>query len=151
MVADDQKDRGRGVRIVEVYRGGPADKAGIRKQDLITAIGGIRVRQMTDMADMLDTFMPGQSVDFELLRGGRLVKLRAAMAERPGTAAQRWSTGEQAGGLPEPIPLPPGEAIPKPAESARIEQLQRRVDELERRVAELERELAAVRKKDQKQ
>ena len=83
MVADDQKDRGRGVRVVEVYRGGPADKAGIRKQDLITAIGGIRVRQMTDMADMLNTFMPGQGVDFELLRDGRLVKLRATMAERP--------------------------------------------------------------------
>ena len=162
MVADDQNDRGRGVRVVEVYRGGPADKAGLRKQDLITSIGGIRVRQMTDMADMLDTFMPGQSVDFELLRDGRLLKLRATMAARPLAA-------ERPGGMPEAIPLPPGEAIPKPPEpglgpepvplppeatppsqSARIEQLQRRIDELEHRVAELERQLAAAQKKDQK-
>lgn len=27
LVADDQTDRGRGVRIVEVYRGSPAEKA----------------------------------------------------------------------------------------------------------------------------
>ncbi len=162
MVADDREDRGRGVRVVEVYRGGPADKAGIRKQDLITAVGGVRVRQMTDMTDMLDTFMPGQGVDFELLRDGRLVKLRATMAERP-------LAGERPGGPPEAIPLPPGEAIPQPpepglgrevvppgpvapppSESARIEQLQRRVEDLERRVAELERQLAAARQKDQK-
>ncbi len=164
LVADDQNDRGRGVRVVDVYRGGPAQRAGIRKQDLITAVGGVRVRQMTDMADMLDTFMPGQGVDFELLRDGRLVKLRATMAERP--SAERPSVEGGPGGMPEPIPLPPGEAIPKPPEpgigpqppgpeasppsqSARIEQLERRVAELERRVAELERQLAAGRK-DQK-
>ena len=68
--ADDQKDRGRGVRVLDVNRGSPADKAGLRRQDLITAVAGVRVRQMTDMADILDTFVPGQGVDFDLLREG---------------------------------------------------------------------------------
>ena len=57
--------------VLDVYRGSPADKAGLRRQDLITAVAGVRVRQMTDMADILDYFAPGQGVDFDLLREGK--------------------------------------------------------------------------------
>ena len=142
-----------------MYRGSPADKAGLRRQDLITAVAGVRVRQMTDMADILDNFAPGQGVDFDLLRGGKPEKLRLTLGERQAAAGPPASA-------PEVIPLPPGEtpagppepqvgpALPPPqsggpslTETSRIERLERRIDQLERRVAELERQLAEARQK----
>ena len=142
-----------------MYRGSPADKAGLRRQDLITAVAGVRVRQMTDMADILDNFAPGQGVDFDLLREGKPAKLRVTLAERQAATVQP-------SGPPEVIPLPPGETaanspepqtgprLPPPqsggsslTETSRIERLERRIDQLERRVAELERQLAEARQK----
>ena len=152
--ADDQKDRGRGVRVLDVYRGSPADTAGLRRQDLITAIAGVRVRQMTDMSDILDNFAPGQAVDFNLLREGKPERARVTLGERQAAAGQPTAP-------PEVIPLPPGETAagppspPQPGispatDASRIERLERRVDQLERRVAELERQLAEARKTGQK-
>ena len=47
VLADDKDDRGRGVRVLKVVPGGPADQAGLKPQDLITRLGGVPVRQMT--------------------------------------------------------------------------------------------------------
>jgi membrane-associated protease RseP (regulator of RpoE activity) len=148
------------VRILEVYPNSPAAKAGFRKQDLITSLSGVRVRQMTDFADVLATLAPDKTVEFELQREGQPLKLQATMGRRPAAANPP--------SLPEPVPLPPGEAIPEPPEpdvgpqsslpkilptprtqDSRVEELQRRVDELETRVAKLERQLAEVLKKGQ--
>lgn len=158
LVADDQKDRGRGVRILEVSRGSPAEKAGLRRQDLITAVAGIRLRQMSDLSEILETFGPGQVVEFAILRDGQSRKVRVALEKRP-------STADPGPALPETVPLPPGETIPAPPEpqiagprlepsrtidrpptTSRIEQLEHRVDELERRVEELQRAQKAPKK-----
>lgn len=144
LVADDQKDRGRGVRILNVQRGAPAEKAGLRPADLITAVAGIRVRQMSDMSEIVDTFGPGQGLDFDILRDGKRQKARVVLGQRPAAAERRPD-------LPETVPLPPGEAISEPPEpqandASRIERLERRVAELERRVAELERAIKTLKK-----
>jgi hypothetical protein len=151
VVADDSKDRGRGVRILEVRPDGPADRAGLRKQDLITGVAGIRVRQMTDLADVLILVAAGDSVVFDVLRGAKQQKVKVTLGRRPPPDSTI---------RPEDVPLPPGEAAPMgpppvgprlqdpaaatpPAEApTSIEQLQRRLEQLERRVAELERVLA---------
>ena len=90
-VIDDHQDRGRGVRILQVQPGGPADKAGLRRQDLITGLGGIRVRQLSDVSDILDAFGPGQGVEFEVLRDGQRQRVRVVLGAAPGgrTAAPR--------------------------------------------------------------
>jgi hypothetical protein len=108
LVADDQTDRGRGVRIVEVHRDSPAEKAGLLRQDLITALAGIRVRQMADLADILGTLAAGQSADFDVLRDGKPQKVRVTLGQRP--------AAERPAGLPETVPLPPGEPLIKPPE-----------------------------------
>jgi membrane-associated protease RseP (regulator of RpoE activity) len=162
LVADDQKDRGRGVRVLEVRPNSPAAKAGLRKQDLITNLAGVRVRQMTDLADVLATLAPDKTFEVELIREGRPLKVQAMMGRRPAE--------DNPSNQPEMVPLPTGEAIPAPPEpgigsesslpkilpsprskEARVEELQRRVDELEARVAELERKLDEALKKDQTQ
>lgn len=159
VVADDRQDRGRGVRVLDVQPGSPADRAGLRRQDLIVAIGGVRVRQMTEMTDIIENFTAGQSAEFELLRGANRTRLRVTLGQRPALAGQP-------SGLTEIIPAPPAEAPPVPpeaqigpmlrqpmpsgptsAEASRLDRLERRVEQLERRVEELERQLAEARRK----
>jgi hypothetical protein len=106
VLADDQKDRDRGVRLTEVYRGSPAEKGGLRQEDLVTAVAGVRVRQMTDMADILATFGPGQSVEFDVLREGKQQKVQVVLGPRP--------AAEQLASPPEAVPLPPAEALSEP-------------------------------------
>jgi hypothetical protein len=108
VLADDKQDRGRGVRLTEVYGGSPAEKGGLRPDDLVTAVAGVRVRQMTDMADILSTFGPGQIVEFEVLREGKQQKVQVALGPRP--------EAERASSSPETVPPPPPEPLPEPRE-----------------------------------
>lgn len=141
LVADDQADRGRGVRILQIVPGGPAEKAGLQPQDLITALGGVRVRQLSDMAMILEQAMPGQTLEFEVLRGEESKHVTLTFGRPParGTAAKP---------APEPPRPPlPGNTTPaasganQDAAQARIEQLERRLGQLEQRIQALERVL----------
>ncbi len=153
VVADDQKDRGRGVRVLDVHRGSPAEKAGLKKQDLITSLAGTRVRQMTDMAEVLESLKPGEKAEFEIQREGKTEKIEVTLGERPALNPSAFPT-------PEAVPLPKGEPMVEPQEppelkepappadpAARVAQLERRVAELEGRVAELQRQLTEIAKK----
>ncbi len=105
---DDQRERGRGVRVLDVYHGSPAERAGLRRQDLITAVAGIRVRQITELSEILETLAPGQGVELEVLRDGRQQKLRATLAQAPAAG--------QSAVRPETVPPPPPEATAEPPE-----------------------------------
>lgn len=170
IVVDDKNDRGRGVRVLEVKPGGPADEGGLRKQDLITGAAGIRVRQMSDMADVLDLFFAGDSVSFDILRGEKRQTIKVTLARRPPPPAEPSQPPEivprppvvemppeapaevpdAAGGPDENAKQPPTtgpqlqppETPSLPAEApTETEQLRGRIEQLERRVAELERAL----------
>jgi len=153
LVADDKKDRGRGLRVLDVRPDGPAEKAGIRKHDLITALAGVQVRQMAEMADILELFPAGDTLTVDILRAGKPQKVKVTLGRR---GPRTWRSAA----LAEAVPAPPAETPPggerlpaagradRPSDAAaRIEQLQRRVAELERRVAELQRALAEALEK----
>jgi hypothetical protein len=161
-VVDDQKDRGRGVRVVEVRPGSPAERAGLRKQDLITRAANRRIRQMSDMSSILNTFGPGDKLPLDIIRGLRPERIEVTLGRRPNQLDQQAGAAELVP-LPQPErvsppppPLPGGAPETSPAGPAligpskdgdRIAQLQRRVEQLERRVEELEKTLAETRKK----
>jgi hypothetical protein len=84
LVADDSNDRGRGVRVLSIRPGSPAERAGIRRYDMITSIAGTRVRQMSDLSGILGTFSPGQIATFDLLRDGKKQSVKVAFGRRPG-------------------------------------------------------------------
>jgi predicted metalloprotease with PDZ domain len=133
--ADDRQDRGRGVRVLDVTPESPADKAGFQAQDLITSIAGVRTRQLSEMADILQLYQPGETIEFDIIRENQPQKLRMTFGVRP--------KGNPAANA-EAIPAPQGEraagnAPTTPKISA--ERLEKRIEELERRVAELEKKL----------
>jgi hypothetical protein len=162
MTADDRKDRGRGVRITEIRPGSPAEKAGLLKQDLVTALAGMRVRQLSDLTEILGVYQPADVVEFDIFRDGAPKKINVTLGRPPAAPAAVSQTAEMIPLppgeliLPEPGPAktttPPTKSIPPPAQNnsqsdrETIEQLRNHIAELERRVNELERELAEAQK-----
>ena len=151
VLADDKDTGGRGVRVLEVRGGGPAEKAGLRKGDLITALAGTPMRRMTDMADVLLRFSPGDTIPADLFRDGRTQRVAVTLAPQPPRPMGQAEPTIEAIPLPPPQPLePPPDPFEPPAEDpaeppaeapATIAQLLHRIEQLERRVAELEQAL----------
>jgi hypothetical protein len=83
ILADDKDDRGRGVRVLKVVPGGPADQAGLKPQDLITRLGGVPVRQLTELTAIVQQMSPGSTLSFEVLRGDRKQELSVIFGRRP--------------------------------------------------------------------
>jgi hypothetical protein len=161
-VADDRHDRGRGVRVVEVRPGGPADRGGLRTQDLVVGAANNRVRQMSDLTAVLDLCAPGDKLLLEVVRDGQTRKVEITLGQRvarPGAVVPEAVPAPPAepgpapgpspseGPLLRPLPSGPSPSGPLSSDATRIEQLQRRVEQLERRVEELERTLAETRRK----
>jgi S1-C subfamily serine protease len=69
----------RGVLVVEVEAGGPADAAGIRVGDVITVVGGHRVRDLHEYHVVLWRRQPGEPVEISLDRAGDAVTARATL------------------------------------------------------------------------
>jgi putative serine protease PepD len=72
-----------GVRIGEVRPGTPASRAGLRAGDVVTSIGGQRVRTATDLSTVIDGKKPGDRVTLSYLRAGKSHTVTVTLAERP--------------------------------------------------------------------
>ena len=72
-----------GVRLTEVRTGTPAATAGLRAGDVITAVGGNRVGQASDLSSAIDSKSPGDTVTLALERAGTTKTVRVTLAERP--------------------------------------------------------------------
>jgi hypothetical protein len=68
---------GVGVRVVSVSPDGPADKAGLRPEDIVVKIDGKEFPADKDAAGkLISELSPGQDVDVEILRDGKSETLR---------------------------------------------------------------------------
>ena len=59
-----------GVIVTEVERGGPADNAGLRSEDVITALGSTQIRSAGDLLAALRDYRPGNTVTLSVVHGG---------------------------------------------------------------------------------
>lgn len=72
IVAEEAEGVGRkGVLILGVEPGSPAGKAGLQKGDLIVAVDGKEVTEVTDLLYHVSSRRPGETGTVTLLRGGR--------------------------------------------------------------------------------
>lgn len=55
-----------GVLLAEVWRGSPADRAGLKKGDIIVKMNSKEVRSTSEIFDMVQT---GSGIEFEVIRG----------------------------------------------------------------------------------
>jgi Do/DeqQ family serine protease len=72
-----------GALIGRVQDGGPAEKAGIRKGDVILAIDGKKIRDYRDLLQTVSRKKIGSTSRFTVWRDGRKINLRVKIAERP--------------------------------------------------------------------
>ncbi len=72
-----------GVIIVNVETSGPAEKAGLLLGDVLLTFDGVNVSDTTDVLAMLNSSTIGKTVKLQVIRGGMLVELAVAIAERP--------------------------------------------------------------------
>ncbi|EGT5705066.1 PDZ domain-containing protein [Cronobacter malonaticus] len=64
-----------GMVIKEVVRGGIADKSGLRNGDIITSVGGHKIRNQSDMTTSLEKYTSGETVDLTIIRSGSEFKI----------------------------------------------------------------------------
>jgi serine protease Do len=72
-----------GVEIVEVVERGPADRAGIRPEDLVVAVDSTPVATVDDLQRLMTAERIEAPVRIELVRDGRLMSVDAIPVELP--------------------------------------------------------------------
>lgn len=69
-IADEMKLSSlEGVYIVEVEKGSAADKAGIKKSDVILEVGGKKVKSAAGLQELVNAFHPGDVTTVKVARG----------------------------------------------------------------------------------
>jgi len=88
-------DKPEGVIVTEVMEDSPAEKAGLKVEDVILALNGERMKNTTQLSTRIGSTDPGSSIDLKILRGGKektlSVKIGEAPAEEPIAKAQKKS------------------------------------------------------------
>ncbi|WP_025769663.1 Do family serine endopeptidase [Thioalkalivibrio sp. HK1] len=70
---------GRGTVIVEVKADSPAERAGLRIEDVITAIDGSPVDDARDLLNSIGLIRVGEDIDLDLIRAGEPLRLTATI------------------------------------------------------------------------
>ena len=73
-----------GVEIAQVVEGGPADRAGMRAEDLIVELGGTPIEGMDDLQRVVVSEAIGRAVRAKVVRAGRERELELVPAELEG-------------------------------------------------------------------
>lgn len=75
--------RSSGILVAEVAVNGPAAKAGIQRDDIITMVGGEAMVESSDLLVAIRDKRPGDKVDVTIDRGGTSLVITVTLEERP--------------------------------------------------------------------
>lgn len=78
-------DRPRGVMLAEIFPGGPAERAGLKKGDVVLSIDGRDVFDDKGMKFIAATKAEGETLDMAVISGGQQKLTRVTLAPPPGT------------------------------------------------------------------
>lgn len=73
-----------GAYINGLTDGGAAEKAGLKEGDIITAINGIKVRNVPELQEKIGAHRPGEMVDVAVVRDGQAKTFRVELRNRDG-------------------------------------------------------------------
>jgi serine protease DegQ len=80
---------GPGTVLMRLLSGGPADKAGLKPGDIVTALDGKPVADTRDLIDKISSMKPGAKAEFTVQRSGDALKVTVEAGKRPPIRAQR--------------------------------------------------------------
>ena len=84
----------RGVGVTQVVKDSPAEKAGLRKDDVILVLDGEHVSSVRKLNRIVSELSPDQSVKVTISRGGSEQEITATIGKRSNTMAQNLLGGE---------------------------------------------------------
>jgi len=87
----------KGAMVMRVYSGDPADKAGIKVNDVIVRVGATAIEEAADVSQAVGLLAAGTSVEIGILRGGQSLVVTATLGERPSEADLANYTGQSSG------------------------------------------------------
>jgi serine protease Do len=83
-----------GVLVIKVESDTPAEKAGLKKYDLITKINGRSIRSASDLRTNVANFSPGDVIELAILRDNKEMKIKVKVGEAPDSLLLR-TDGEE--------------------------------------------------------
>lgn len=72
-----------GALVMRVVQGGPADRGGLRRGDVIVTVGGEPVEQVEDVYAALRDAEPGDDLSVQVVRDGRRLERAVTLEPRP--------------------------------------------------------------------
>jgi photosystem II stability/assembly factor-like uncharacterized protein len=81
-VTGDVEDAG-AAKLGEVVAGGPADKAGLKLGDIITAVGETPIARYRDLSALIRTRKPGEKATLKVRRGDQAIEIQVTFELRP--------------------------------------------------------------------
>ncbi len=76
-----ERDQERGIEVIEVVPGSPAEQAGLRPEDLIVELAGTQVGSVEDIQRLMVADLIGTEVEIVVLRAGELRRMRLLVRE----------------------------------------------------------------------
>lgn len=78
-----------------VVKGGPADKAGIKENDILTKVNGAVVGKNGNVSSLVSAYMPNETIDITYLRNGKETTTKLTLATYKETEAATMSEDSQ--------------------------------------------------------
>ena len=75
-------ERVRGARVVEVYEGTPAAKAGLKQDDVVLRMNDIEVIDHDHLINLVSLTAVGTEIQLTILRDGRTITVRVLLSDR---------------------------------------------------------------------
>jgi len=74
-----------GAVVTNIYEGGPSDKAGLKRGDVIIEADGLKIKELKDLQNLISTKFAGESVFLRVLRDGVQKDFPVVLEESPQT------------------------------------------------------------------
>ena len=100
----------KGAYVGDVTADGPADKAGMKVEDIVVSVNGEAIDSSTELTRRVARAKVGDTLRLEVLRDGRRQTLNVRAGRRPSEAELRAGSGEDEGEQATPS-APAGQAV----------------------------------------
>ena len=87
-----------GVKILRVDAGTPAEKAGLKANDVVVSVDGISVREVENFIELVQRQRPGAAVALRVKRGEEEKDVHATLGKRPADPRSRGEVQNNMGG-----------------------------------------------------
>jgi serine protease Do len=84
-----------GVLVGDVSSGAPAEKAGIKRGDILLALNGTKLTSASQLRNMVADRNPGSAAELMVSREGKQVEVKVKLGERPADGTASGSTDDK--------------------------------------------------------